>query len=234
VQFGFIVHRAVLCSSASVLTLALAGGGYFGYKAYAANAIMSERCEIVAVERDENGATPTITSGDRAVTVMGDSYTTGDHLTDPGQAWTRTVGESKNWTLTTAAVSYTGYINGGYCGNQEFRTRTAEVLKTNPDLLIIEGGLNDYESSEAEIQNAASELIESFEVIPNVVLIGPVDVPSREGEAKVDSALRAAASKHGAEYISALDWDVEFGADKTHMTERGHRTYAELVETELR
>jgi acyl-CoA thioesterase-1 len=67
-----------------------------------------------------------------------------------------------------------------------------------------------------------------------VVIVGPVDAPGRDGEAAVDRALSKAAKASGRQYVSALDWDLEFLPDRAHLTPAGHATFAANVASALK
>jgi len=200
---------------------ALVGGGTFAATEVRDNVSAGQRCEAVKQQL------PIIHVSDASVAVLGDSYTAGDGLEDRRQGWAYAVGSD------LAGVGRTGFVNGGYCGNHSYGERLGSVLALNPQTLIIQGGLNDWETPE-EVADAAADVLRRAGTVPRVVVVGPPDVPGRDGEAAVDQALRAAASMSDAEYVSALDWELEFLPDATHLTVAGHAAFAANVASALK
>ncbi|MDR7081449.1 lysophospholipase L1-like esterase [Arthrobacter ginsengisoli] len=49
----------------------------------------------------------------------------------------------------------------------------------------------------------------------------------------VKAGTERAAKAKGAQYVSALDWDLEFLPDRLHLTPAGHARFASLVAAEL-
>lgn len=202
----------------AVVGLALVGGGVFAAGEVKANIETSQRCEAV------KPFVPVKHISDRtpSVAILGDSYTAGDGLADRTKGWAYLVGTD------LAGVGRTGFVNGGYCGNHTYAERIDALLATKPDTLIIQGGLNDWGSPE-KVADAALTVLERTKAVPHVIVVGPPNVPGRDGEDKVDTALRAAADVMSTKYVSALDWNLEYLPDATHLTEAGHATFAANV-----
>jgi lysophospholipase L1-like esterase len=167
--------------------------------------------------------------GSKKVDVLGDSYSVGTTLPDPQhQAWDVLLAISEHWNLTVRGIGRTGFVNGGYCGNQSFPTRVDEVVADDPEMVIVEGGLND--AGQSGIGAAAREVLARIPATIRVVVVGPTDAPGRSGDDKrtIDRELAATA---GSRYISPLGWQLQFGPDGIHMTAEGNRVLADHLVT---
>lgn len=213
-RFGRVIAGAVAA-------VALAGGGNFVATKVQLSVVEGQRCEMVKARL------PIVHVSDSSVAILGDSYTAGDELDDRRQGWAYMVGSD------IAGVGRTGFVNGGYCGNHTYGERLDSVLALKPKTLIIQGGLNDWQAAD-KVADAAGALLARTGSVPRVVMVGPPDVPGRDGEAAVDQALRSAVSISDAEYVSALDWDLEFLPDQTHLTPAGHAAFAANVASALK
>lgn len=208
------------------IVVVLAAGGGVAYQ-MRAQAIAEGQCELNRAYIAEHG--PIITTGDgvTSVALLGDSYSRGDGLTDYADAWPNQL--DRGWTLHVDAVGMTGYVNGGYCGDQQFGTRVDGLVDVAPDVLLIAGGLNDTTASASDIADAGQNVLDATEGVATRILVGPVDVDARASESDVDATLRELADENGIPYVSALDWDVQMLPDGLHMTAEGHARYAELI-----
>lgn len=207
----------------AVVGLAIVGGGTAGALKIRDNITENQKCESVKPQR----ATIHVSDARPRVAILGDSYTAGDGLDNRKQGWAYQIGTE------LAGVGRTGFVNGGYCGNDTYGERAAAVLALKPDTLIIQGGLNDWETPD-KVQAAATSLLAKTASVPRVVILGPPDVPGRDGEAAVDSALKAAADAAHVQYVSTLHWKLDFLPDNTHLTPAGHAAFAADVADALK
>ena len=169
------------------------------------------------------------TFGRKRVDVLGDSYSVGTTLSDPQhQAWDILLARREHWNLTVRGIGRTGFVNGGYCGNQSFPTRVRQAVADHPETIIVEGGLND--AGQSGIGAAARAVLAQVPATIRVVVIGPTDAPGRNGADKqtIDRELAAAA---GNRYVSPLRWQLQFGSDGIHMTAAGNRVLADHLAT---
>jgi lysophospholipase L1-like esterase len=175
-----------------------------------------------------------VTTGDQTIVVLGDSYSAGSFLADPlHEAWPVVMGELLHATVIIDGIGGTGFTNGGFCFDDQYATRTERVLSIQPDLVVVEGGLNDAEAPPADITAAAAEVLDQLSGTP-VVLVGPTNAPAKPNAPQVDAALaQACAEADDCRYVSALGWDVELGADQLHPTAAGHRAFAEQIAAAL-
>lgn len=169
--------------------------------------------------------------GSTRVDVLGDSYAVGTTLSDPQhQAWDILLARREHWNLTVRGIGRTGFVNGGYCGNQSYPTRVRQVLADRPQMIIVEGGNND--AGQSGIGAAARAVLAKIPSTVRVVVIGPTDAPGRDGadQRTTDRELAAAA---GPRYISPLRWRLHYGPDEIHMTAAGNGALADHLATAL-
>ncbi|MEW9874050.1 SGNH/GDSL hydrolase family protein [Arthrobacter sp. HS15c] len=205
----------------AVAALTLAGGGSFVASTVKNNIEQGQKCESI------KASLPVVHLSGASVAIIGDSYTAGDGLDRRADGWAYSVGSD------LAGVGMTGFVNGGYCGNHSYAERLDSVLELHPQTLIIQGGLNDWKSPE-KVADAAAALLSRANGVPRVIVVGPPDVPGRDGESAVDQALVVATKFTDTEYVSALDWQLEFLPDDTHLTPAGHATFAANVASAIK
>ena len=94
-------------------------------------------------------------SGERVV-VIGDSWSAGLGLDRPVQSWpSRLPGR-----VRVAGFSGSGFsAKASPCGGVSFADRAPAALRGGADLVVIEGGLNDYDRSRAEIQAGLARVV---------------------------------------------------------------------------
>lgn len=194
----------------------------------------ADLCEAVTAQNvQRHDDSPVVTGGPVAV-VLGDSYAQGAGLDDPRASWPTPLGQAHGWTTYVNAVGGTGFSNGGYCGGQDYRSRTAAVLAHRPDVVIVQGGLNDTDAGAWDERAAVAGVLADLVAVPQVIVVGPVAAPSRPDADVVDEQMRAVTEQAGRRYVSALGWPVPFSSDQLHMTPAGHPQFAQLVAAALR
>ncbi|WP_203138043.1 SGNH/GDSL hydrolase family protein [Microbacterium sp. JZ31] len=192
-------------------------------------------CDDIRAYQERYGEIETLGEGAHEITVLGDSYSAGDTLRARGQRWTDALTQlDAELTVTLDAVPFTGFVNSGACGPNAFTDRIDRAVAAADDVLVVQGGLNDVEAQPEDVADAAARVLDAADGVTHVLVVGPVDAPARDGERAIDAALERAAAAHGARYVSALAWDLPFGADRLHLTAAGHHAYAERVLEELR
>jgi hypothetical protein len=82
----------------------------------------------------------------------------------------------EHWNLTMRGIGRTGFVNGGYCGNQSFPLRVRQVVADHPQMVVGEGGLND--AGQSGIGAAARAVLAKIPATTRVVVIGR---PTRQG-----------------------------------------------------
>jgi lysophospholipase L1-like esterase len=214
-------RRAIVIGSAVVVGVGLIAGAHKLHASY----VTHQACASIRADGRSAGTVDVIGSGPRRITVIGDSYAAGDTLADRSDAWVDDFAAETDATVTVLAEGGTGFTNPGFCGDNAFGSRVDRIAATKPDLVIIEGGLNDTGASADDERTAVRSVLRGLGAF-DVVMVGPVAVPAVTGEARVDAWLEKAAGSAKVRYVSALRWDIDLGADDKHPSARGHTEFA--------
>ena len=115
-------------------------------------------------------------SGERVV-VIGDSWSAGLGLAEPAGSWPRRL---------PGRVHVAGFSGSGFsawaspCGAVSFAAR-AKTAVGDADLVVVQGGLNDWDRSRLEIRDGFTRLMRVLHAAdaPRVVVVGPASAPSR-------------------------------------------------------
>lgn len=186
------------------------------------------RCERFAAESVARAHTVT-GSGERVV-VIGDSYSAGLGLSSPATSWpSRLPG-----AVHVAAFSGSGFSRGASeCRGVSFADRARAALRGGADLVVVEGGLNDYDQPLADIRAGFARLLRVLDGL-RVVVVGPAAAPSRAaGVPRVDALLARLAARHGVPYVAMSGLDLPYLPDDLHLTPAGHRAFGDRVAAAL-
>jgi lysophospholipase L1-like esterase len=172
---------------------------------------------------------------DTTVWVVGDSWTIGWPLEDPTDAWVSTFAELTGYTVRVDGWSASGYTVSGLCEEEDttFPTRVRRAAAEEPDLIVVQGGLNDVGVREGELADAVDAVLEAAGEIP-VVLLGPGTAPALppDGIRAVDEVLADAAGDT-ARHVSALEWELDYLPDGAHPSLEGAQELGELAAKEI-
>ncbi len=206
-----------------LLTLVTVLAGSFYYAAHARGAERS-RCDRFATASEKRAGMVT-GSGDRVV-VIGDSWSAGLGLDRPVQSWpSRLPGR-----IHVAGFSGSGFSeHASPCHDVSFADRAPAALKGGADLVVLEGGLNDFDHSRAEIKAGFARVMRAASAY-RVVVVGPATAPSRASAVpRVDRLLRHFSDKYGVPYVSTVDLELSYLDDRLHLTPAGHRAFGDAV-----
>lgn len=217
-----------------VAAVVLAGGGLVAAKTIKQNISVQQACDGLRSYVAAGGLMVPASEGDHEVVILGDSYTAGDGLGDRHSGWAYAIGKAEGWETTVSGVGSTGFTDGGYCGEHVYSSRIGAAVASAPDMLIVQGGLNDADASVGKIRAAADQILDEAKGVARVVIVGPAGAPAIPKLDHVEKALSEAAVSHGREYISASRWELEFLPDELHLTTAGHAKFAGLVADSLR
>lgn len=211
----FAVLIAVLVAGvlAAVLTV----------RARGSDATLCERHATEAAARSR-----IVTGTGPPVAVIGDSWSVGLGLDDLAASWpTELPGR-----VRVAGFSGSGFSRrASHCGDRSFATRARAT--DDAGLVVVQGGLNDYDQPAADIRAGFRALMAS---LPGrtVVVVGPASAPARAGFVeRVDTTLAELCERHGVDYISARAWELTYLPDRLHLTEAGHTAFGQHVADEL-
>jgi len=211
-------HAVLLTVGALVCALTAVG-----ILATRANAHQS-KCEQFATASVKRAGMVT-GSGERVV-VIGDSWSAGLGLDDPSRSWP---------SRLPGRVHVAGFSGSGFsekaspCGAVSFADRAPDALVNGADLVVVEGGLNDFDRSRAEIKAGFARVMATTAPYRTVV-VGPASAPSRAAQVpRVDRLLSRLAAKYGVGYVSTDDLRLPYLDDRLHLTPAGHRTFGDAV-----
>lgn len=167
-----------------------------------------------------------VTGTGAPVLVIGDSWSVGLGQDDLARSWAgRLPGE-----VHVAGFSGSGFsAHASGCGRVSFHDRAPTAVDLRPALVVVEGGLNDYDQSALDITRGFRALMADL-AGQHVVVVGPADAPARFGAVpRVDALLEALSTQYGVPYVRTSDLDLTYLADRLHLTEDGHRTFGDAV-----
>src|SRR5690606_6385982 len=181
---------------------------------------------------------------DPTVLIFGDSWTFGSAASAPTLGYAYVVGGIAGWQTIVDGVRGSGYLKPGVDG-PSFGDRIAALDPTlAPDLVIIQGSINDRRlpatGYAAAVTAAWDELAATYPAARFVVL-GPAPqvLPVERATARIDSDLTALAAQRGWWYISPLreGWItqenyyavIDTGIGRDHPSTAGHRYLAERL-----
>ncbi len=186
-----------------------------------------DRC---ASFRAGSAARASLVTGSGADTlVIGDSWSAGLGLSSLADSWpTRLPGR-----VTVAGFSGSGFSrDASECGDVSYASRAARTLTPSTSLVVVEGGLNDHDRTDAEISAGFARLVTTLSGSPDrrVVVVGPAAAPSRAAAVvRVDALLRDLTAQAGWEYVASYDWELGYLPDDLHLTPSGHRAFGDLI-----
>lgn len=215
------MRRRVVVTTALALLVALVASGMLAARARGTGPSKCERFSAASVER----AAQVTGSGERVV-VIGDSWSAGLGLDRPVQSWpSRLPGR-----IHVAGFSGSGFsAHASTCRQVSFADRAPAALDAGADLVVIEGGLNDFDRSRAEIRAGFARVLRAASAY-RVVVVGPATAPSRASAVpRVDRLLRHLSGRYGVPYVSTVDLDLPYLHDRLHLTPAGHQTFGDAV-----
>jgi len=212
-------RRTVLLTVAA-LVCALVATGWIAARASA----HQSKCEQFAAASVRRAGMVT-GSGERVV-VIGDSWSAGLGLDRPVDSWpSRLPGR-----VHVAGFSGSGFsAHASPCGRVSFGDRAPAALRGGADLVVVEGGLNDYDRSRAEIRAGLVRVLDAAAAY-DVVVVGPALAPARAAKVpRVDRLLRRLTHRFGVPYVSTVDLDLPYLDDRLHLTPAGHVEFGDAV-----
>ncbi len=223
-------HTAGVRSWAAVVgTVALGSGAWLWAAPGDAEASRPERCRDTRVASDERRAMIPEEAGPQ-VAVIGDSYAQGSGLDDPAGSWP---------SRLDGRVVVDGFGGSGFsaeaspCREVAFVLRVTRALAADPDLVVVQGGLNDHDVDESAVRRGVRATLRLLEG-RRVVVVGPPAAPLRAaGAARVDALLDDITSAAGVPYVRTSAWELEYLPDRLHLTPRGHETFGDRVRDEV-
>lgn len=216
---GGRVRRLVVVGFALLLL-----GGFISFQVADRAGAGLTRCQQHRVDARERAAT---TSGEGVSTlVIGDSWSVGLGLDDLSRSWpSQLPGE-----VRVAGFSGSGFsARSSSCGRVSFSDRAPTAVSSRPDLVVVEGGLNDYDQPSSVTERGFRDLMRAL-AGQHVVVVGPASAPSR-GQAvpRVDALLARLSAEYAVPYVATSDLELDYLEDLLHLTEDAHQEFGEAV-----
>lgn len=182
------------------------------------------------------------------VLVFGDSWTYGSAATAPALGYAYVLAELIDAETLVNGVRGSGYLKPGVDG-PAFGERIAALdPELKPDLIIIQGSINDRAQGEAGYREAVAAAWDAMSAkYPEaaIVILGPAphELPVGAATARIDADLAELAAARGWWYISPVgqEWItpqnyldvIDVGIGRKHPSTDGHRYLAEKVAAAL-
>lgn len=182
---------------------------------------------------------------------IGDSYTQGVGASGPAARWVTLVSLKEGWEPQNLGRSGTGYLSSGTpseCGQVKclnFVEMVPLAIAAKPDVVFVSGGQSDFElflKDRASVLTAIDTTFASLRTgLPDtpIYAIGPSTTGTvSKAVVEFDSAVRAAAARAGATYVSLLEPNVIrptfIAADRVHVNDAGYAAIAARIEEAIK
>ncbi|CAH0137352.1 hypothetical protein SRABI121_00929 [Microbacterium sp. Bi121] len=192
--------------------------------------------------------TPLVLPENPRVLVFGDSWTYGSAASDPTLGYAYVLADLLQGETIVDGVRGSGYLKPGLDGPAFGERITALDASIAPDLVIVQGSINDRAQGAEGYRDAVTAAWDALAAkFPEtaIVVLGPAphELPVGAETARIDADLAALAGARGWWYISPVkqDWitdqnyldviDVDLG--NKHPSTDGHRYLAEKVAAAL-
>ncbi len=182
------------------------------------------------------------------VLVIGDSWTYGQAADVPTDGYAYVLGRTMGWDVTVAGVRGSGYLRPGLDGGS-FGDRIAALDPAlDPDLVIVQGSINDRELYPVGYRTAVDRAWDALASIfpdAHVLVVGPAPqvLPVETNTASIDGDLAELAAARGWTYISPIgeEWIttanygavIDSGAGRQHPSTAGHAYLAERLADDI-
>ena len=215
-----LVAGTVVVVLATLLTLLVSGG---------ATGADAERCARFSVQSQIRERL--VTGHGERVVVIGDSYSVGLGLRDPETSWpSRLPGRTHVFGFSGSGFT----THASPCRDVGYAARAPRALKGGADLVVVEGGLNDYDQPASAVRAGFRSLMRELRG-RHVLVVGPAAAPARAAGAKrVDALLRAESNRAGVHYLSMIGEHFSYLDDRLHLTPAGHRAFGAVVADSIR
>jgi lysophospholipase L1-like esterase len=179
----------------------------------------------------------------RSVTFVGDSWTVGLGGTD-SRSYADLTAELLGWRHTELGVNGSGYVQAGEGG--PFADRIDAAVSGRPDVLVVQGSLNDALADAGDVAAAAREtlgrLADAADPATRVLVVGAPSCPGVDDGIidAINDVLAEAADAAGLPFVDPAEenWvdpdDPGLWADPIHPDDDGYRRMAEALVPVLR
>jgi acyl-CoA thioesterase I len=171
-----------------------------------------------------------VTGHGARVVVIGDSYSVGLGLRDPAASWpSRLAGRVHVYGFSGSGFS----ARSSRCPRVAYADREPRALRDGADLVVFEGGLNDYDQPASAVRTGFRSLMARLRG-HRVLVVGPPAAPSRAASARcVDALLRDESARARVDYLPMTSHTFSYLDDGLHLTPAGHRAFGNLIRVAL-
>lgn len=219
------VRRPVLVGAVLAVVLTAALTVLVGVRAIGSD---PSRCDRFAA--DSRARAAVVTGSGPRVVVVGDSWSVGLGLDESARSWP---------SRLPGAVHVAGFSGSGFgarassCGAVSFADRAPTALRRGADLVVVEGGLNDYDQPDAAVRSGFRQLMRQLRGY-DVVVVGPAAAPSRaHAVPRVDALLGRLAGRYDVPYLPTVGLELTYLPDRLHLTQDGHDAFGDYVADRL-
>lgn len=143
------------------------------------------------------------------VLIFGDSWTYGSAASDPTLGYAYVLGRTLGWDTIVDGVRGSGYLKPGWDGGSFGERIAALDPALDPDLVIVEGSINDRRlpaEGYREAVTAAWDALAAHYPDAAIVILGPAPqiLPVEPATARIDADLSDLAAARGWWYISPI------------------------------
>ncbi len=182
------------------------------------------------------------------VLIFGDSWVYGSAAIAPTLGFAYLIGEHRGWDTVVDGVRGSGYLKPGIDGGSYGERIAALNPDLDPELVIVEGSINDRRLSAAGYPGAVSAAWDQLEALypdARIVILGPAPqvLHVEKRTARIDADLSELAAQRGWWYISPIadEWItpanylsvIDTGIGRNHPSTDGHAYLAERLDSAL-
>jgi acyl-CoA thioesterase-1 len=164
------------------------------------------------------------------VVVIGDSYSVGLGLREPASSWPSRL-PGRIHVFGFSGSGFSAHASG--CPGVSYAVRAPRAMADGAALVVVEGGLNDYDQPTSAIRAGFRSLVARLQG-HRVLVVGPPPAPVRATAARrVDAVLREESARAHVPYLPMISESLPYLGDRLHLTPAGHADFGNVVRRAL-